>query len=161
MSIKCSFYEIYNEIIIDLLQNETETNNNPSIKLQKSIMGDDYERVVGLKVVPVESTNEFLCHLKTANQNQKVAATDRNAKSSRSYGVIQLILNGLYNQVNFESTLMLLDLAGAEKATDHGNNGIDRSAETSDINKSGLAFSSVIECLTKKNHSFLATVILS
>lgn len=113
-----------------MLRDGTGDGDNSSIRIQK-LPEVDEERAVGLKEVVVDSIDQFSNALKSAYEKRKVAATGRNANSSRSHGVIQVILKS----EKFESHLMMLDLAGAENATDHVDVDAIRKTEMAKINK--------------------------
>lgn len=151
--ITCSFVEIYNEKLTDLLLEEHETSSNPvSIRSTTSISGSTENDVADLKEVSIQSMDEFRKIFASAIKRRKVGATKRNQSSSRSHAVTRVILKGERNGKQFRSNLTIFDLAGAENAGDHMNEGdtAKRSVEMANINKSVTAFGTVIEKLKKK-----------
>lgn len=136
--IHCSFFEIYNEIVVDLLKKDNPT---------KILNG----RVTNLVEHHIQSADQFNKILAIANGNRTIAATQRNQGSSRSHGVVQVRLNGSQNNKPFESYFILLDLAGVENANDHLDEieKSKRAVEMSNINKSVSALRTVVETLTK------------
>lgn len=139
LQIQCSMFEIYNEMIHDLIIGEKKSKAEGQAK--------------NLMEVRIESMERFRDLSALSNRRRKVAATERNCNSSRSHAVVQLKLKGSFNDDSFESTLMLLDLAGAENANDHlesdGENQPQRAGEMKNINQSLCAFNTVIEKLSK------------
>lgn len=152
-TISSSFFEIYNESLVDLMRGEDEQRED-----MVSIRTDGTENhLINLKVINIRSMDQFKKASESANNCRKVAATKRNDGSSRSHAIVLIRLSGIFNQKSFESSLMLLDLAGAENANDHLNDYDEgkRAAEMSKINKSLLVLRTVIEGLKKNNSSFV------
>ena len=86
--------------------------------------------------------------LALADKNRRVAATQSNARSSRSHSVFMLTLRGTCAATNeaSEGVLNLVDLAGSERLKASGAEG-DRKKETMAINKSLSSLGDVIAAL--------------
>lgn len=153
LQILCSILEIYNVTISDLLCDKNKaTENVIKVLLQKTNTGSSVERVANVTESDIQSMEQFENMLALARTRRKVAATQRNSDSSRSHAIVQLKLHGSYQSKQFESTLILVDLAGAENANDHlqedGNE--MRLKELANINTSMLEFGLVLEGLKKQ-----------
>lgn len=139
LQIYCSCYEIYNDTIADLIKGNGSTID----------VAINHGCVDNLKEVQIQSIEHFQNIFASANANRKVAETNRNTSSSRSHAAIQVRLNRVVDNKNVESNLILFDLAGNENANDHidGGSKEKRSEEMSKINKSLLAFRTVMDSL--------------
>uniref|UniRef100_A0A914Y1M7 Kinesin motor domain-containing protein n=1 Tax=Panagrolaimus superbus TaxID=310955 RepID=A0A914Y1M7_9BILA len=83
-SMKCSFLELYNERLYDLLQN-----NDATIKIQSCL---EQITVVGAAEFEVTTYDECMHHLWRGWNQRKVAETSMNRESSRSHAVFMLTL---------------------------------------------------------------------
>ncbi|XP_073040513.1 kinesin-like protein KIN-12E isoform X1 [Primulina eburnea] len=129
---KCSFLEIYNEQIIDLL-------DPSSVNLQ---IREDTKKGVyvdNLTEVEVTSAREVIQQLIQGAANRKVAATNMNIASSRSHSVFTCITESKWESQGVThhrfARLNLVDLAGSERQKSSGAEG-ERLKEASNINKS-------------------------
>ncbi|KAF9599305.1 hypothetical protein IFM89_036603 [Coptis chinensis] len=133
-----SYYEVYMDRCYDLLQP----------KDQEILVLDDKEGQVhlkGLSRVSVSTMSEFHQVLSSGIQRRKVAHTGLNDVSSRSHGVLVIVVtDGSSPVVN--GKLNLIDLAGNEDNRRTGNEGI-RLQESVKINQSLFALSNVIYAL--------------
>lgn len=131
-SCKCSFLEIYNEQILDLLDPST-TNLQIREDTKKGIY------VENLKETEVTSAREVIQQLVQGAANRKVAATNMNRASSRSHSVFTCSIESNWEAqgVNHHrfARLNLVDLAGSERQKSSGAEG-DRLKEATNINKS-------------------------
>ncbi|KAF5179245.1 Kinesin-like protein kin-10b [Thalictrum thalictroides] len=142
-----SYYEVYMDRCYDLLEP----------KAQEIAVLDDKDGQVhlkGLSQVPVSSMPEFQQVLSSGIQRRKVAHTGLNDVSSRSHGVLVIVVstpssNGSGNFIT--GKLNLIDLAGNEDNRRTGNEGI-RLQESAKINQSLFALSNVI-CALNNNKS--------
>ena len=129
--IKCSCSEIYQEQIIDLLNNNAE-NLMIYEDSKKGIFVD------GLTEQEVENDKFALELILLGLKNRHVAATNMNAESSRSHLIFSVNLNISINNnglvSNRQSRLHLVDLAGSERQKMTGAKG-DRIKEAGMINK--------------------------
>ncbi|CAD8071082.1 unnamed protein product [Paramecium sonneborni] len=143
--LRCSYFEIYNEQIFDLLK--------PSSKLQETLQVNEDQKkefyVKGLIEQSVSSINEIFDVLKRGEINRHYAQTAMNHNSSRSHAIFRLYVQSITN--NFirqyrreqsshkfptleqleaennqfkgamvtESVLNFVDLAGSEKVSNH------------------------------------------
>ncbi|XP_028785616.1 kinesin-like protein KIN-12E [Neltuma alba] len=129
---KCSFLEIYNEQILDLL--EPSSNN---LQMREDSKKGVY--VENLKEVEVASARDVIQQLIQGSANRKVAATNMNRASSRSHSVFTCIIESKWESqgVNHHrfARLNLVDLAGSERQKSSGAEG-ERLKEATNINKS-------------------------
>ncbi|XP_053401212.1 kinesin-like protein KIF15 [Mercenaria mercenaria] len=140
---KCSFLEIYNEQIFDLL----EPSSN-SLHLRESLKTGVY--VSGLSEQVVADASEAYEVLSSSWMNRKVASTAMNRESSRSHAVFTLQIESKEYKGGLEniktSSLNLVDLAGSERQKDTGASGL-RLKEAGSINKSLSNLGNVIMSL--------------
>ena len=151
--ITVSFIEIYNESINDLL-NTSKINLELRETLNKEII------VNNLTEIKVNNHEEALNLLLKGNESKIVASTKLNEKSSRSHSIFRLNLELTKNKENkimdikekitLKSHINLIDLAGSENSSKTGCVG-QRLKEGSNINKSLLALSNVINKLNQNN----------
>jgi len=153
--ISVSFIEIYNESINDLLDN-TKINLDLRETSNKEVI------VNNLTEIKINNHEEALNLLSKGNESRIVASTKLNEKSSRSHSIFRLnveITKKKENNNNYEnesekiilkSHINLIDLAGSENSSKTGCVG-QRLKEGSNINKSLLALSNVINKLSQNN----------
>ncbi|KAL6563702.1 hypothetical protein OROGR_002661 [Orobanche gracilis] len=129
---KCSFLEIYNEQILDLL-------GPSSVNLQ---IREDNKKgiyVENITEVEVTSARDVLHQLIQGAANRKVAATNMNHASSRSHSVFTCIIESKWESQGVThhrfARLNLVDLAGSERQKSSGAEG-ERLKEATNINKS-------------------------
>nr|XP_011461802.1 PREDICTED: phragmoplast orienting kinesin-1 isoform X2 [Fragaria vesca subsp. vesca] len=129
---KCSFLEIYNEQILDLL--DPSSNN---LQIREDIKKGVY--VENLKEVEVTSARDVIQQLIQGAANRKVAATNMNRASSRSHSVFTCIIESKRECQGVThhrfARLNLVDLAGSERQKSSGAEG-ERLKEATNINKS-------------------------
>ncbi|KAJ7948121.1 Kinesin-like protein [Quillaja saponaria] len=129
---KCSFLEIYNEQILDLM--EPSSNN---LQLREDSKKGVY--VENLKEVEVTSARDVIQQLIQGAANRKVAATNMNLASSRSHSVFTCIIESKWESQGVVhhrfARLNLVDLAGSERQKSSGAEG-ERLKEATNINKS-------------------------
>ncbi|OMJ83424.1 hypothetical protein SteCoe_15645 [Stentor coeruleus] len=141
--IKCSYLEIYQEAINDLLDQ-----NPRNLQLREDMKKGVY--VEGLLEETVRNAMETYELLDIGTRNRHVSSTSMNKESSRSHSVFTLIIESktsLDGLLNFKtSRFHLIDLAGSErqKATDCVG---ERLKEAGMINKSLSALGNVINSL--------------
>ncbi|KAJ0264303.1 Kinesin-like protein KIN-12C [Hirschfeldia incana] len=144
-SCKCSFLEIYNEQITDLLEPS-------STNLQ---LREDYGKgvyVENLVEHNVRTVNDVLKLLLQGAANRKIAATNMNSESSRSHSVFTCTIESIWERDSLTHSrfarLNLVDLAGSERQKSSGAEG-DRLKEAANINKSlstlGLVIMSLVD----------------
>ncbi|XP_052772125.1 kinesin-like protein KIF15 isoform X2 [Mya arenaria] len=142
---KCSFLEIYNEQIFDLLEPSANI-----LHLRESLKTGVY--VSGLSEQVVSSAGEAYEVLQSSWQNRKVASTSMNRESSRSHAVFCLQIESKERNGSVEniktSQLNLVDLAGSERQKDTQARGL-RLKEAGSINKSLSNLGNVIMALVR------------
>lgn len=153
--VKCSYLEIYNERMNDLLNPEAV-----NIMLQEDIN-------LGVKIVNasqeiVSNSAEALDLMEVGSRNRRVACTAMNRQSSRSHSVFTLYLQSQEFTSKSKirrtktSSFNLIDLAGSERQRDTDTSG-ERLREAGRINRSLSALGNVITALVdvengKKRH---------
>ncbi|CAL1575138.1 unnamed protein product [Knipowitschia caucasica] len=140
---KCSFIEIYNEQIYDLLDTASA-----SLFVRENIKKGVF--VEGAVEKFVVSAAEAYQVLSLGWRNRRVASTSMNRESSRSHAVFTMTLESkesLNEVVNIRtSQLNLVDLAGSERQKDTHTEG-SRLKEASSINRSLMCLGQVIMAL--------------
>lgn len=148
--VECSFFEIYNEIIYDLL--------NPSKDPKQMKRGLEIKEhaalgiyVKGLQERVVEQHDQVLELMKLGQQSRTVGSTLMNAESSRSHSIFIIKIhqkNATDETKNLFAKINLVDLAGSERASSTGASG-SRLKEGANINKSLSALGNVINALVE------------
>ncbi|ODV60224.1 P-loop containing nucleoside triphosphate hydrolase protein, partial [Ascoidea rubescens DSM 1968] len=139
VSIKISYFEIYNENVYDLLTNSN--NNNNKLRIREDPKSGPF--VKNLSNFAVTNYGEIENYFKLGNQNRKTAKTKMNNNSSRSHAIFTISIKqieylDIYNDIikNIKkSKIRLVDLAGSERVNSTGSSG-ERLKEGSNINKS-------------------------
>ena len=151
-SVKCSFIELYNEELRDLLSKE----ENAKLKIfedgQKK--GHSATMVQGMEESHIKSASGGIKLLQDGSHKRQVAATKCNDLSSRSHTVFTVtvyIKRTAENGEDFVSAgkLNLVDLAGSENIQRSGAEN-KRAAEAGLINKSLLTLGRVINALVER-----------
>ncbi|GKV51242.1 hypothetical protein SLEP1_g57909 [Rubroshorea leprosula] len=140
-SCKCSFLEIYNEQITDLLEpsstNLQVINLTFLLSLREDLRKGVY--VENLKEYNVRNVNDAVKLLLQGAANRKMATTYMNSESSRSHSVFSCTIESCWEKdsaTDFRfARLNLVDLAGSERQKSSGAEG-DRLKEAANINKS-------------------------
>ncbi|KAK7264770.1 hypothetical protein RJT34_32380 [Clitoria ternatea] len=147
-SCKCSFLEIYNEQITDLLE-PSSTN----LQLREDMKKGVY--VENLTEHSVITVNDVLRLLLQGTANRKVAATHMNCESSRSHSVFTCIIESRWEKDSMThfrfARLNLVDLAGSERQKSSGADS-ERLKEAANINKSLSTLGLVIMTLVDLAH---------
>ncbi|KAM3147616.1 hypothetical protein pb186bvf_000423 [Paramecium bursaria] len=145
-TIKCTFLEIYNEQLIDLLsQNQQQLNIREESKKVY---------VENLTEVPVQTLADTLATLIKGLANRHVSSTSMNLESSRSHSIFTMhiesktAINNVYQLK--KSKLNFVDLAGSERQKQTAATG-DRLREAANINKSLTTLGLVINSLSEQN----------
>ncbi|KAI3469226.1 hypothetical protein Pfo_025889 [Paulownia fortunei] len=150
-SCKCSFLEIYNEQITDLLE-PSSTNLQLREDLKKGVY------VENLTEHSVRTVKDVLQLLQQGAANRKIAATHMNSESSRSHSVFTCVIESHWEKDSMAhlrfGRLNLVDLAGSERQKSSGAEG-DRLKEAANINKSlstlGLVIMSLVDLAQGKH----------
>ncbi|KAM7279737.1 hypothetical protein ACFE04_006871 [Oxalis oulophora] len=145
---KCSFLEIYNEQITDLLEPSSS-----NLQLREDMKRGVY--VENLSEHDVRNVTDVIELLLQGAANRKMAATNMNSESSRSHSVFNCIIESQWEKdsvTHFRfSRLNLVDLAGSERQKSSGAEG-DRLKEAANINKSLSTLGWVIMSLVDLAH---------
>ncbi|XP_043921457.1 kinesin-like protein KIF15 [Protopterus annectens] len=145
---KCSFIEIYNEQIFDLLDSAS-----PGLLLREKLTKGVF--VVGANEPVINSAAEAYQVLSVGWRNRRVASTSMNRESSRSHAVFTVTIESVDSNggiVNHRSSqLNLVDLAGSERQKDTHTEGV-RLKEASSINRSLSCLGQVIMALVDVAH---------
>ena len=145
VTIFCSFLQIYNEKIFDLLQNPTR--DKPLNVREERENGVCVEN---LAEYGVESIEDCIYLLRQGDRNRVVRQTKFNHHSSRSHTIFQLLVEGdkaNKRGVIKRAKLNLCDLAGSEKFDKEGLMIKDHIQEMNSINKSLTILGKVISAL--------------
>uniref|UniRef100_A0A8V0Z5V9 Kinesin family member 15 n=1 Tax=Gallus gallus TaxID=9031 RepID=A0A8V0Z5V9_CHICK len=140
---KCSFIEIYNEQIFDLLDSASA-----GLFLREHIKKGVF--VDGAVEQVLTSAAEAYQVLTMGWRNRRVASTSMNRESSRSHAVFTITVESMEKNndiVNIRSSLLnLVDLAGSERQKDTHTEGL-RLKEAGNINRSLSCLGQVITAL--------------
>jgi len=144
LTIWVSFYEIYCGKLFDLL-NERKV-------LTAREDGKQNICIVGLTEKIVNNLNDLMNIIEYGLTNRIVGITGANADSSRSHGIIQIIIKDSkkvqYGKISF------IDLAGSERAIDTIDTNKQTKFDGAEINKSLLALKECIRALDQeKKHT--------
>lgn len=146
ITVQVSYLEIYNEMIKDLLNIETNPKRLTLLENQNKEI-----TVSNLTLVDAGNVEEVMDVIIKGNYNRTVSPTAANATSSRSHAVLQVYVNlspyvsDIYENTS-RSVLSIIDLAGSERASATKNKGM-RLYEGANINKSLLALGNCINAL--------------
>ena len=144
LSIWVSFYEIYCGKLFDLL------NERKVLTVRED--GKQNICIVGLTEKNVNGLNDLMNIIEYGLINRIVGITGANADSSRSHGIIQIIIKDekkvQYGKISF------IDLAGSERAIDTIDTNKQTKFDGAEINKSLLALKECIRALDQeKKHT--------
>lgn len=152
--VKCSFIELYNEELRDLLQNDD--GNKLKIYDDNSRKGHATTVVQGMEERHIQNAAEGIKRLQEGSVRRQVAATKCNDLSSRSHTVFTITVhvkkpgeNGGEDYL-CAGKLNLVDLAGSENIQRSGAEN-KRAAEAGLINKSLLTLGRVINALVDRS----------
>ena len=144
--VRCSYIEIYNEEIRDLLNYDVKN----KLELKE---GKDHGIVVkNLSMHIVKSINDIGAAMENGNDHRITKQTNMNEKSSRSHAIFTIYIETSEQQANRmlikAGKLNLVDLAGSERQKKTGAEG-DRLKEAIKINLSLSALGNVINALVE------------
>ena len=145
LSVECSFLEIYNERVQDLL-NPDGTN----LKVREHPITGVF--VEGLSYCAVDCYDDVEVLMDEGTAARTIGATNMNASSSRSHSIFEIVITQEYMDPFTKSTsekqsrVVLVDLAGSERAGSTGATGT-RLKEGAQINKSLSALGQCIRGL--------------
>jgi len=142
---KCSFIEIYNEQVYDLL----DTNKTASLNIRECIQRGVF--VDHLIEQVASNPSSAIKILSKGWHNRTVAGTAMNRESSRSHAVFVMTIETKQKDgKTLKSLLNMVDLAGSERQKDAMTTGT-RLREAGSINKSLSVFGNVINSLVNSN----------
>ncbi|XP_004643316.1 kinesin-like protein KIF20A [Octodon degus] len=151
-SIWISFFEIYNELLYDLLEPPSQHRKRQTLRLCEDQNGNPY--VKDLNWIHVQDAEEAWKLLKVGRKNQSFASTHLNQNSSRSHSIFSiriLHLQGEGDIVPKISELSLCDLAGSERCKDQKSG--ERLKEAGNINTSLHTLGRCIAALRQNQQS--------
>ena len=121
--LQCSYFEIYNENIYDLLDLE---NLDEALPIYEDTTRDEF-KVKGLEMKDVADLEDCYAVLKEGEKNRHYASTKMNHQSSRSHTVFRVTLIQKKEEEGIEksSILNFIDLAGSECISVHDKDAID------------------------------------
>ncbi|KAJ5128251.1 hypothetical protein N7526_006417 [Penicillium atrosanguineum] len=151
-TVKCSFIELYNEELRDLLS----ADDNTKLKIfENEKKGLAATMVQGMEETYIDSASSGIKLLQLGSHRRQVAATKCNDLSSRSHTIFTITvltkrLTDSGEEYVSSGKLNLVDLAGSENI---GRSGAEnkRAAEAGLINKSLLTLGRVINALVDKS----------
>ncbi|NWS65581.1 KI20A protein, partial [Crotophaga sulcirostris] len=161
-SIWVSFFEIYNELIYDLLEPALLSQNSKrkTLRLCEDQTGSPY--VKDLNWINVRDADEAWKLLKLGRKNQSFASTHKNQNSSRSHSVFSIRILHLKRDGSETdakiSELSLCDLAGSERCKDQRCG--DRMKEANNINTSLHTLGRCIAALRQNQQSKLKQTVV-
>ncbi|KAF2837065.1 kinesin family protein-like protein [Patellaria atrata CBS 101060] len=151
-SVKCSFIELYNEELRDLLSQD----DNVKLKIfdDNSRRGHSTTMVQGMEESHIKNASKGIELLRLGSHKRQVAATKCNDLSSRSHTVFTVTVYTKRTSDTGEDfvsagKLNLVDLAGSENIQRSGAEN-KRAAEAGLINKSLLTLGRVINALVER-----------
>ncbi|KAL5332841.1 P-loop containing nucleoside triphosphate hydrolase protein [Aspergillus crustosus] len=152
-TVKCSFIELYNEELRDLLS--AEENSKLKIYDNEQKKGHMSTLVQGMEETFIDSASSGIKLLQQGSHKRQVAATKCNDLSSRSHTVFTITVNIKRTTESGEEyvcpgKLNLVDLAGSENIQRSGAEN-KRATEAGLINKSLLTLGRVINALVDKS----------
>lgn len=157
----CTYLEIYNDNVYDLLESPTEFQaSQPNYQQKPKSIREDIQAgvfVEGAMEESIESAEEAVNLILRGAKSRHVAATNMNRESSRSHTIFTLTLQiktpkdeSKKLETIKTSKINLVDLAGSERQCATGAVG-SRLNEAKHINKSLSALGNVISALVERS----------
>lgn len=151
--IEMGFFEVYNENIYDLLNQDCEKKSfedrkSLDIRFDKNAEKSYIEGLTKKTLISAEHAKELF---KRGEINRSYGSTKMNQNSSRSHVLVQFFIKTRFfttQMKTYHSILTLADLAGSESASKANTMG-ERRIEGCSINRSLLALSKVIMNLSE------------
>ena len=145
--LRVSFFEIYNEVVNDLLNPQ-----NVNLRIREDAKRGVF--VQGLTEEVVMTAKQVISLLSAGQSHRHVGRTNFNRASSRSHVIFRLVVESARREnaskANRRSVLNVVDLAGSENTDKAGR---DRVRETSCINKSLCTLAHVIKRLSERKRN--------
>lgn len=158
-SIKCTFLEIYNEALYDLLGNYNDINKSLVNNKKNNIIIRDQGssvKIENLSEHKISNLKEALDIINIGIKNRATAPTLCNKESSRSHAVFSIYIENKLKinnkKITKKSVFNLIDLAGSEKQKFTSTVG-ERTKEAGNINKSLMNLGHVIKSLVDKSEN--------
>lgn len=150
-SVKCSFLEIYNEEIIDLLSLQPSASG---LSIRDGEAQSKGVFVQGLSERQVLKASDVLSLVLQGSERRRQCATAMNERSSRSHSVFTATIEAQERSPSGvlhvrQSKLNLIDLAGSERVGRTGARG-DQLTEAKSINRSLAVLGRVISALVER-----------
>ena len=152
----CSYLQIYNEKVFDLLNQSQLAQKGEAGSKQQGLRirwtKKDQFVVENLYVFECPNAEDALDLFRLGSKNRVLAAHNLNDMSSRSHTIFGLTIESqdiAHQEMVTVSKLQLVDLAGSEKQGLTGTTG-QQAKESIDINKSLLVLRKVITALTEQ-----------
>lgn len=137
-----SFYEIYCNKLLDLLNDRNKLHVREDARQSVNI--------VGLVNKPVESVQGLMSMIGQGMEKRTTGQTGANDDSSRSHAVLEISLK---NNKKTVGKMTFIDLAGSERGADVSNSDSKTRIDGAEINKSLLALKECIRALDQdKKH---------
>eukprot|EP00698_Gefionella_okellyi_P002361 TRINITY_DN1219_c0_g1_i1.p1 TRINITY_DN1219_c0_g1~~TRINITY_DN1219_c0_g1_i1.p1 ORF type:complete len:953 (+),score=263.25 TRINITY_DN1219_c0_g1_i1:164-3022(+) len=152
----CSYMEIYNEKIYDLLQYERTMKLRAGLELREDRFAGVF--VQDLSEVEVTGVHDVLSLMLQGARNRAIAHTEMNDYSSRSHTIFQLTVESHEpgdDGIVRRAKLNLVDLAGSEKWRTSYDLGPQRIQELTSINQSLSTLGNCISALTQSRRSHI------
>ena len=145
-NIKVSYIEIYNEIVKDLIS-ENSTSLMIVEDAQKGVICPNAKEII------INDSVELNKIINESNKRRTMASTNQNQFSSRSHAILQMILEKKIkkSEDNYEiyfSKFLVVDLAGSERGGERGK----RREEGANINKSLFTLGNCLNILSEKSN---------
>lgn len=164
LNVSCSFMQIYNNQVFDLLRDKSM--RHPLRIRQRPKRGIF---INGLSQVQVSSLDDILALLRSGGARRAVRGTEYNEQSSRSHAILQLSVESQRDKqdpadesktrrVIHRAKLNLVDLAGSEKWNTSVRMVAAQEKELTAINSSLSALGNVISALSDEKRSHIPYV---
>jgi len=143
--VRCSYLEIYNEAIYDLLTGDHETQLSERMETGRGF------HVPGLKTVECARLEDALAVVSTGTRNRHVGSHELNKDSSRSHSIMTVHVESHVERdgvtVSKFGKVSFIDLAGSERLKASKSDGT-MAKETANINRSLFMLGKVIAMLS-------------
>eukprot|EP00760_Papus_ankaliazontas_P036253 PhM_4_TR8273/c2_g1_i1/m.53438/K17914/KIF13; kinesin family member 13 len=149
LQVQCTYLEIYNERVMDLLE-KREGDPDGNLKVRQDPVTGPF--VEGLSTHNVSSESDIFRLLHKGDQERHIAATKMNDRSSRSHAIFSILLckPGPTGALTTWSKINLVDLAGSERVHSSGAEGV-QFKEATKINLSLTTLGRVIDALADQS----------
>ncbi|KAJ1795912.1 hypothetical protein LPJ59_004069, partial [Coemansia sp. RSA 2399] len=146
--VRVSYYEIYKEAVFDLFAKPQDTGPPSGLPIREDASRRIF--VAGLTERRIQTYEQFEAAFEKASGRRRTASTKLNDQSSRSHAILTVSVQWTDDVGDKGKTwcgkLHLIDLAGSEDNR-RTENGRDRMAESSAINRSLFVLGQVVEAL--------------